>query len=60
MSHFFNTSNYIQFSLQNHTNLKKTLESRVEKAAETVSDDLHPNTYQEDIIIDTSTFAFLY
>lgn len=41
MSHLFNTYPYIQFSLNNHANLKKLLDSRIDAATEVVGDELH-------------------
>jgi hypothetical protein len=60
MSSLFNTMAYIQFSLANHSGLKKQLENKIEQAVENMGEELHPFFQQEDTIIDSSTFAFSY
>jgi hypothetical protein len=60
MSHLFNTYPYIQFSLHNHANLKKLLESRIEAATETIGEDLHSIEAQEETSIDQNTCLLYY
>lgn len=61
MAHLFNKTDYFDYRARVYSNIKKTLETKVEQLTEGLSQaQLHPMESQEDLVLDGIQVNLLY